>query len=196
MGRPRRSEALRTVTDSPTVRLPKALKSLVKARAVMADPLKDFVRRVPGGLKAIHALLQFCSDDPDAKRLSEAWDVVLERTSVLAKFHITDVIEYADMSPREFVGVVSRCAWEMNMEAAKGLFAMNYPRIMDASIQRSVENDATDERAIHFKASGHLPQPQGMRIAIQQNNADRDPNPGEAPPVAHTARRIVRDLPE
>jgi hypothetical protein len=195
-----RAKEVRAAVTDPTLpaKLPKTLRSLVKAKSALADPLKDFVSRYEGGKRAVYGLLLNCSDDDEAVKIATEWARLINRGKGGTVFNVDlhELLDNLDMAPRDFVGVVSRCGYDFGVSAARGIFASRYPQMMDASMRRAMENDATDERAIHFKATGHLPTPQGLRIAIQQNNAsEREPEPGEAPAVGRTARRVVRDLP-
>lgn len=200
MGRRGQASARASAGSSLSVpaKLPKSLNGLVRVRHVLSDPLKEFVARIPGGKKSVIALLRHSTDDEDAAKIVAAFDgLVRTDRSHAGNVAFAEMLEHADMTAREFVGIVTRCAWELNLEVARGIFAMNYPKMMDASMRRAVENDATDERRMHFQASGHVPTSKGIQIGIQNtnNNPEREPEPGEAPPVGRTARRIVRDLP-
>ncbi len=198
MARTGRTEEVRT--EGVLKKLPRTLRGLVRARSSVADPLKDFVRRITGGKRTIYAVLLACADDKDAAKLVEAWDQIANKGQGghQGNVQIADVLEDAEVTTREFVGIVTRCAYDLNIEAAKGIFAMGYPRAMAASMRRAADLDATDERKILHTISGLLPTTKGIQIGIQQNNVpaiNHEPEPGEAPSVGRTARRLVRDLP-
>lgn len=175
--------------------LPPVLRKIVNVRKALADPLKDFITRIPGGREAVYKVLLQCHDDPQAQQIIDAWDEILkDRDAHVGSTNVNDVAERAEISPREFVGVVSRCFWDFGIMSAKGIFAAHYPRMMDASMRRAMQNDATDERAIHFKATGHLPTSKGIQIGIKNTNIEREAERGEVD-FALNARKVVRDLP-
>jgi hypothetical protein len=171
----------------------------VRVKTGIADPLQEWIRRVVGGRKVLFGLLRQSTHDPQAVAIVEA----IEEARTLDPKHASDnelpldlILEHANLTPRDLVGIASRCGWEFNLDIGRQIFAMYYPSMMETSMKRALDPDATREREIHFKASGHLPTPQGIQIGIQQNTTvDRDPDPGEAPSVGHTSRRVVRDLP-
>jgi hypothetical protein len=195
----RESLALAKIAKLPRASktLPPKLAKMVQVRKALSDPLMDFVTRVPEGRTGCYKVLLHCQGDEEAQKIIDAWDeLLMDRDASVKSTNIHDVCARAEISPLEFVGIVSRSFWASGFIAAKGVYAANYTRMMDASMKRAMQPDATDERAIHFKASGHLPTPKGIQIAMQQNNkVEREPEPGELPPVGRTARGIVRDLP-
>ena len=157
------------------------------------DPLVNFVARIKGGKRAVFALLERSTHDDDAVKLTEAWRKVKRMSGTSETgVHLDAVLDLSGFHARDFVSIVTRCAYDFNIEAAKGIFAMHYPALMAASMRRAVQPDATREREIHFASTGHLPTAKAIQI-VQQNISTREP--GEAPSVASTARRIVRDLP-
>jgi hypothetical protein len=103
------------------------------------------------------------------------------------------------MGPREFVGIIGRCAYDFGVEAGKVIFAVHYPAMMEASMKKATQVEGgTREREMHFQATGHVPTAKGIQIGINNVNRqtdDREPEPGEAPQFSRTARRVVRDLP-
>jgi hypothetical protein len=143
-------------------------------------------------------LLEASTHDPAAVRLVAARNE-LKRTTVGAhdsNISLRDIVDAADMHDRDFVATVHRCMWDFQLERARLKYAQRYADMMEVSLNRAMEPDATREREIHFQASGHLPTAKGIQIGIQQTaNFSREPDEGEAPSVSRTVRRIVRDLP-
>jgi hypothetical protein len=176
---------------------------MVRVKTGIADPLKEWVARVVGGKKVLFGLLRQSTHDPQAMAIVDAIEEARlslgHRLSGLTgsdDIPLDLILDHAHMTPRDLVGIACRCGWDFNQEIGKQIFAMYYPAMMETSMKRALDPDATREREIHFKASGHLPTSKGIQIAVQQNNnADHDPDPGEAPSVGHTSRRVVRDLP-
>ncbi len=182
------------------MRLPKSLRAIVRVKRGLADPVREFVQRTPGGSRVVMALLARATHDEEATKIVVAWSELSSgphRSRMPDKqFDWDAILERADISARDFIGICTRCAWDINIDMARGIMAMNYPAMMEASMKRAIENDGTREREIHFAATGHTPTPQGIQIGVQQTtNIDHDPDPGEAPSVGHTSRRVVRDLP-
>ncbi len=106
--------------------------------------------------------------------------------------------ERAEMSAADLLGLIHAVAYEIGTSAAHAMAACAYPQIMQRSIARALDHDATKEREIHFQHTGFLPSRHGVVVAVNQTNRtviEREPGPGEPPPLERTARRIVRELP-
>ena len=166
-------------------------------RASVKDPLQEFILRTVGGKDALFALLQRCTHDSDAVRIVEAWSGLV-RPSRARGIDISAVLDRADMDPRTFVSVVVRCAWDLNLDIGRAIFAMRYPKLMEASMEKAIHGDSVEREKMHFVAAGHVPGPRGIQIGIV-NNAHQDvpdePKPGRLPSFRQTAREVVRDLP-
>lgn len=180
--------------------LPKSLRGLVNAerarRHRSTDPLKYFISLIPGGQRSIVALLRVCTHDDDAGKVVEAYDDISKRDKECGRVIIVDLLDEIEMSARDFVGLVTRCMYDFNLTIAKAHFSSRYADLMRASMDRAINDpSATREREMHLQAAGHVPTSKGIQIAMQQNNVSSEPAEGEAPALAHTARRIVRDLP-
>lgn len=174
--------------------LPSSLRGLVRRYGAKSDPLQWAVRQIPGGLTAIVRLLQV-SDDPDAKHFVETWRRGDNQYTGTA---LSEVLERAEMAPRDFVAMVSRVAFDFNIAIGRSIAAFGYPKMMKASMQRAQEPEATDERRLHFQASGYVPTAKGIQIGIKNTNVQSDdvpPSPGRPASFDRTARQIVRDLP-
>jgi hypothetical protein len=180
-------------------RVPAPLRALVRATDAKTDPLKWVMKQIPGGTRAVLALLRL-SDDPEAVRVIQAWKRIASPNDATRGIPLHEVLEHADLTPRDFVGVVSRVAFDFNVNLGQSIAAMHYPEMMKVSMQRAQEATATDERKIHFQASGYLPTSRGIQIGIRNTNAvavpdDAPPAPGRPASFDRTARQVVRDLP-
>lgn len=181
--------------DSPGVAaleaVPVSIRALVRRYGTKGDPLAWTVRQIPGGQRMIWRLLAL-SSDPDAAR-------VLASHRRLDGKALAEVLEDAEMAPREFIGLVSRVAYDFNIALGQAIVATQYPQMMKASMKRALDPEATDERKIHLQASGYLPVGKGIQIGIANNNLtvpdDRPPAPGRPASFDRTARQVVRDLP-
>ena len=204
-GRPK-SDALAVVAKPPKlsreeiVRLPKSLKELVRVKKMMADPLHDFIARTAGGKETVYWLLKRSTHDGIAVKVVEAWDRLI-RAAIPAlevkRVDIDQLLEITELDARDFVSCIVRCAWDVNIGLGQAIFALRYPEMMHASMQRATQVSGTEERRMHFQATGHLPQKAGIQIGIKNvnNAAAEDQSPGHAPSFRQTARAVVRDLP-
>lgn len=176
--------------------LPLALRHKGRAYLAARSPLGYLISRIPGGRRAVFHLLTLADDD-DAKALTKAYTEIVPTNR--DSMSIEEIIERAGVSPRDFIGVVSKVAYDFNLEVGNTLAAFAYPKIMQASIDRAVDPRGGRERRIHLEKTGFAVTKGAPFIQVnnqnQQNNDDREPEPGEAPRMSHTARRIVRDLP-
>lgn len=183
--------------NTAVVKLPKRLSDLIRVRQSVDDPLRDFVLRTVGGKQALYALLQQSTHDNDASKIVEEWDRLSPTDKT--KSDLGPVMDACDMTTREFVGIVARCAWDLNVDIGKAIFAMRYPAIMDASTKRAVKGDNVERERMHFVAAGHVPGPRGIQIGIVNTNRQGDdtdePKPGQLRSFRATARSVVRDIP-
>ena len=180
-------------------RLPTSLRGLIRANQAKEDPLKWAIKQIPGGTRAVWALLRL-SDDPEAVRIIEAHNRISNDPAGAGDPAVREVLEQCDMTPRDFVGVVSRVAFDFNVTLGRSIAAMHYPKMMKVSMKRAQDPEATDERKLHLQASGYLPSPRGIRIGIRNTNVvdvpdDAPPVPGRPVSFDRTARQVVRELP-
>jgi hypothetical protein len=188
--------------ESPQVtalrQLPTSIRGLVKTARAQGDPLTWTVRQIPGGFKALLRLLELSPHDPEAQRVCEAYRRV-KAASGNQHVTISEVVEDAAIAPRDFIGLISKIAYDFNVTLGKTILAVQYPAIMKASVRRALQDEATEERKIHFQASQYLPTGKGIQIGIANNTLslpdDRPPAPGKPASFDRTARQIVRDLP-
>lgn len=206
MGSRRRKSkpAVTALTKREFAKLSKSLQSSIKIHKMLADPLADFVQRTCGGQEAVLQLLRRSTHDGEAQHLAEVWEHLRCEAGAGGRggkqpVDLDRLIDAAGLHARDFIGIISRCGWDIGLEMGKVIFAMRYPQMMQASMERATQVDGTDERRMHFQATGHLPTSKGINIAMMQNNRNGDddeaPKPGKAPSFKLTARNVVRDLP-
>jgi len=176
--------------------LPPALEARTTSLRRARSPLSYVVSKIPGGRKAVLRLLELATDDEDAQRIASAFHDRAHQASVGS---LEDIADRAGISPRDFIGVIARVAYDVNIELGNVIFAVGYPKVMKASIDKAVQPDGVRDREMHLTHSKFLPS-KGPLISLhnqnnQQTNVDRDPEPGEAPPFERTARRVIRNLP-
>jgi hypothetical protein len=187
------------VDEKPALQtMPVSIRGLVRAYGgIQGDPLAWTVRQIPGGMRAVLRLLQLSTTDPEAQHFV----AVHRRLSheVGGDVAIAEVLQEAQMQARDFVGMVSRCAFDFNIAMGKTIAAMHYPKLMKASVKRALEAEATDERKMHFQATGYLPTAKGIQVGIVNHATalpdDRPPEPGRPASFDRTARQVVRTLP-
>ena len=191
------------VTASPILNLPRELNALLPkglrrgtgARTAQKSPLAYVIAQIPGGRRAVFGMLAL-SDDPQAVAASEVWKTIIDGDRY--DVSMEELIERAGLTPREFVGCVSRVAFDFNVELGNTLAAFAYPKLMKASIDHSLRPKAETERRMHLEHSGFAA-PSRPFIQVnqhnQQNNLIRESGPGEATPHARIVRQVVRDLP-
>ena len=178
-------------------KLSKPLRRLVAVRKVLADPIRNVLIRIPGGSSRVLETLAASTEDDEAQTVARIWRTMMRAHDFKQARHVDfyALCERAAISPRELIGIVCRCLFDFGEITERVLKAAILPQTMEASLLRSLEPDATAEREMHFKASGYLPTSKGIQIGINNVNRERDAEPGEAPAVSRTARRIIRDLP-
>ena len=173
--------------------LPKGLKRPGKLSA-RKSPLGYTIAQYPGGRRAVFQLLAL-SDDEEAEKIVAVWNGLT--SSEQHDLTLEILIERAEMRARDFIGLISRVAWDFNIDVGNALAGFAYPKIMKASIDRAMKPHGTEDRRIHLEKAGFAASKKPF-ISVSQTNqtlVEREPEPGEAPRMAHTARRIVRDLP-
>jgi len=184
--------------DTALTPLPASIRGLVRRYAAHGDPLTWTVRQIPGGFRAILRLLEL-SSDPEAAQFVEAYRRTRQTGPDKGTVSVAEILQEAQMAPRDFVGLVSRVAFDFNIALGRTIAAVNYPKMMKASVKRAQEAEATDERKLHFQATGYLPTSKGIQIGIANNHLalpdDRPPAPGRPASFDRTARQVVRDLP-
>ena len=114
----------------------------------------------------------------------------MEASSGGGRVVIHDVLEQADMAPRDFIGLISKVAYDFNITLGKTILAVQYPAIMKASVRRALQDEATEERKIHFQASQYLPTGKGIQIGIANNNLTLPDDRPPAPDIA-AARELI-----
>ena len=55
------------------MRLPKSLRAIVRVKRGLADPVREFVQRTPGGSRVVMALLAQAIHDEEATKIVVAW---------------------------------------------------------------------------------------------------------------------------
>jgi len=197
--RRRATKSVKALTKREFAKLSKGLQSSIKIHKMLADPLADFVQRTCGGQEAVLQLLRRSTHDVEAQDLVRVWEAMRSQNGPGKQpVDLDRLIDAAGLHARDFIGIISRCGWDIGLEMGKVIFAMRYPQMMQASMERATQVDGTDERRMHFQATGHLPTSKGINIAMMQNNRNGDddaPTPGKAPSFKLTARNVVRDLP-
>src|SRR5262245_57033795 len=178
--------------------MPVSLRTLVRRYGGLhGDPLAWTLRQIPGGVRAVIRLLEVSTHDPEAQRFSQLYRRVAKRAR--GTVALAEVLDHAQLQPRDFVTLVSRCAYDFNIDLSKTIAAVHYPRLMKPSVKRALAAEATDERKLHFQAAGYLPTGKGIQLGIATNHLtspdDRPPVPGHPPSFDRTARQVVRDLP-
>jgi hypothetical protein len=209
-GRPRKEPVIAEIVPPDFIKgnqrkLPPSLRDLLRAKKHIDDPLQDFVMRVVGGKEAVFALLERSTHDSDAVRILKVWKQIAPTgKKAMQKYSAvewTHLLEACEMECREFIGVVARCGWDINYDIARSIFAMKYPRLMEASMEKAIHGDSVEREKMHFVAAGHVPGPRGIQIGIVNNNRQSEPEdvtpvrPGRLPSFRSTARDVVRDLP-
>lgn len=172
----------------------------------MLDPLSVCLRQFPSGKSGVFAILARSTHDQDAPRIVEAWIAICkkqERERIgegnvpISRVNLDELLERLGMHARDLVGIINRCAYDFAIEENRAVFMTRYPKMMVASMNRAMEPTATEERRMHFQATGWLPTAKGASVNVnmnQQTVVERS-EAGQAPSVSQTARRVVRALP-
>lgn len=179
-------------------RVPSSLRALVQTYRAQDDPLAWALRRIPGGFKAVINLLRL-SDDAQAQLVITGYERV-KRGKLDAYPGVHAVIDEIGMSPRDFVGLVSRVAFDFNVAIGNTIAAFEYPKMMKRSMQRAQQISGTEERKLHFQHTGYVPSGKGIQIGIRNTvtaaaEDDAPLVPGKPASFDRTARQVVRDLP-
>jgi len=189
------------VSKDELAKLPKTLQGLVRAKRSLKDPLTHFIRRIAGGMETVYWLLKRSTHDPIAVRIVKELDFLKAEPKIqeFRKVDVDRILELTELDARDMVSCIVRCGWDINIELGKAIFAMNYPNMMHASMKRATQTSGTEERKMHFQASGHLPVSKGVQIGIKNINtaaaSEEDRSPGHVPSFRQTARSVVRELP-
>ncbi len=188
------------VVGERTVRLPRTLRALIATRRSKGRYATYCVSRIPGGVTAaIEVYRLFADTDATAQSVVEAWDE--KQRIVSPKATLEEALEQADVSPEDFIALLSRFLTRLGTGQAQLVAAAAYPHIMEASVERALDPEkGHDERRLHLEHAGFVQPRSGIRIGIQQNNnnrhpEDEPPGPGEAQSFDRTARAVVRNLP-
>lgn len=184
-----------TVPEPVTAMLPEGLKGRAKGLRATRSPLGYVISQIPGGRRAVFQLLSL-ADDAEAEAIAAVWRGLSEQEQ--ANTPLETICEQAEISPRDFIGLVSKVSYDFNVELGNTLAGFAYPKIMKASIDRAQRPKGEADRRIHLEKSGFAASKKGAFIQVnqnnQQNNIEREPEPGEPPPFERTARRVVRDI--
>ena len=173
--------------------LPKTLRALIGRKHAQKSPITLTISKIPGGQTAVFRLLSL-SDEPDAQKIVAVWRK--NGPDSHKRLSLDELLEQADLSPRDFVGLVSRVSFDFNIDLGNTIAATAYPSMMQASVVKALDVDeGTEERRMHFQHTGFVPVSKGIQIGINNRNGSDAPQPGAATPHGALVRRIVRDLP-
>lgn len=177
-------------------KLPKTLQALVRGVSAKDSPVQTAIKGIPGGRKAVLQLLRVAAkDDEDAGRIIEAYDRL--RASGKPGRLLEDVLDDVDISPRDFIGLVAKLAFDLNLALGDTIAAFNYPKIMAMSAAVAQTAEGVDDRRMHLQHTGFVPTSKGIQIGISNKNGpdeDRPPSPGRPQSFDRTARTVVREL--
>lgn len=190
------SVAVAPSTSELPVDLPRSLRGLVIRHSALRSPLAYTINGIPGGQKAVFALLKL-SDDPEAQAAVQAMEHPWKRGNTHG-FSLEEALEKAGIAPRTFIGIVSRVAFDFKIDLGNLIASFNYPDLMRASVEKAKDvNTGTEERRMHFQHSGFIPTGKGIQILnVNREGDERESvSPGEPRPFGRTARSVVRDLP-
>lgn len=116
--------------------------------------------------------------DGGAETLVQAWDKLtpFKRRKVV----IDDLCREAEVSPAEAFGWFAEGSFQMGLNMARVIAGVQMPALMVASMKKAQDiNEGTEERRMHFQASGYLPMPRSG-IAIQTNITSQKADVSEA----------------
>jgi hypothetical protein len=138
------------------------------------------------------------SVDPNAVRVVKMWEK-MQNVKGSETWMLEDIVREAGLSPKAFIGLVASEAYQMNVDLGHLIANFSYPKIMQASVARAQDPDATAERRMHFEASRYVPTKAGIQIGIRNVNnpspEEEEAIPGQRSSFDRTARRVVRELP-
>lgn len=175
--------------------LPEGLRGRLHAFKAADSPLGTAIRNIPGGRTAVFALLALAHDD-DVQAVNAEWAKLNHNEKNCVRME--DLVERAGLLPEDFIGLISRISYRFNTTLGNAMANVAFPRLMKKSLHAAEKLENAGERRMHLEHAGYATSARGPLVSVTQMNANsikREPDEGEAPSVAHTARRIVRDLP-
>ena len=168
-------------------------------RSLLVSPLNCLLSRFDGGRVGAMAILRLSSDD-ETKRVVQEWDRIPPSEQARMKMEV--FVERLGLTPGDLVGMIHKTAYDTHVDAGHAMAAQAYPKIMEASIKRAAKVDkGTDERRMHFQATGFVPSVHGTSINVGIKNVqggakdDEPVSPGRLPSFRQVSRTVVRELP-
>lgn len=149
-------------------RLPARSLTTRRIRAVkVKPPLAYITRHLEGGIEQAMTYLKV-SEDETIQAMVAAYEH--EAPKERRATHIETWAEQFAIPSSRIVSELSRIVYELGHDAGKFIAGVHAPGIMEASVQlaREVSARGTQERRLHFQASGFTPTYAGVTIKNQQ----------------------------
>jgi hypothetical protein len=146
---------------------PKVIKPEFKNVLPFEPTLAYAFRSIGGKESAIGGARLLAESDQRFLRIITAYDTL--SASDQSSIRLEDLCIGAEISPGEFLGLVTKALWERNADIGRLIAAVNHPQVVENTIQHSASPFGGGDRRMLLEASGFLPTSKGIAINIDNS---------------------------
>lgn len=124
-------------------------------------------RSIGGKESAIGGARLLADSDKRFLRVITAYDALSDEDK--GKVRLEDLCAGAEITPGEFLGIVTTALWERNADIGRLIAAVNHPKVIENTIEHSASPFGGQDRKMLLEASGFLPTSKGLSINIDNS---------------------------
>lgn len=124
-------------------------------------------RSIGGKESAIGGARLLAETDQRFLRIVVAYDSL--STANKGTTRLEDLCAGAEITPGEFLGLVTTALWERNADIGRLIAAVNHPKVIESTIQHSQSPFGGGDRKMLLEAAGFLPTSKGVSINIDNS---------------------------